>query len=149
MTEKDTIVKEKIKYVGLGDLDETYKFARDWFWKEEYNLVEDSYSEKIKSTGKEIEIEWTAAKELTDYFKATLKIKWRILAMTDVEVEKDGKKKKMNKFGEFGMEFKGILEKDYSSKWEGSATQKFFKEILAVALIADFVRKLVELRPLK
>lgn len=129
MVEKDTVVKEKLKFAGLTDFDEAYKFARDWFLKEDFNLVEDAYTEKAKSGGKELEIEWTASKKLTDYFKVTLKIKWRILGMSEVEVEMEGRKKKMNKIADLTLEVKGTLEKDYSNKWEGSAFNKFIKEI--------------------
>ncbi len=129
MVEKDTVAKEKLKYSGLADFKEVYKFARDWFWKEDFNLIEDNYTEKIAGNSKEIEIEWTASKKITDYFRITYKVKWRILGMTEVEVEIDGQRKKMNKFVELGMEVKGILEKDYSSKWEVSPVFKFFKEI--------------------
>lgn len=137
MGEKDTVVKEKFKYAGLGDFKEVYKFARDWFWKEDFNLVEDSYTEKILSNGKELEIEWTATKKITDYFKIIIKPKWRILGMTDVEVEIDGKKKKMNKFVELGIEIKGVLEKDYSSKWGTSGYEKFFKEVYQKYVIPE------------
>ena len=57
--------------------------------------------------------------------------------MTDVEVEIDGKKKKMNKFVELGIELKGILEKDYSSKWGTSGYEKFFKEMYQKYVIPE------------
>src|SRR3989338_6688722 len=129
MVEKDTIIKEKIKYTGLGEFKPIYKFARDWFWKEDFAVVEDSYTEKVMGSAKEIEMEWTANKKITDYFRITIKLKWRILNMTDVEVEVEGKRKKMHNFGELGIERKGILEKDYSSKWGASAYERFFKEV--------------------
>lgn len=129
MVEKDTIVKEKLKYAGLLDLEQVYKFAYEWLRKEDMTTVEDLYSEKIKSSGKELEIKWISSKKLTDYFKETFKMKWRILGMTDVEVEIEGRKKKMNKVVELSIEIEGILEKDYSSKWEGSAFNKFLKEV--------------------
>mgnify|MGYP001563220110 FL=1 len=129
MVEKDTVVKEKLKYAGLFDLEQAYKFAYEWLKKEDLNVIEDSYSEKIKANGKELEIEWTASKKVTDYFKITVKIKWRILGLTDVEVEIDGRKKKMNKAADLSIELKGLLEKDYSNKWEGSAFNKFIKEV--------------------
>lgn len=129
MVEKDTIVKEKLKYAGLLDLEQTYKFTYEWLKREDLNVIEDEYSEKVKSNGKELEIKWTASKKFTDYFKVVLSLKWRILGLSDVEVEVDGKKKKMNKAADFSMEFKGVLEKDYSNKWEGSAFNKFIKDV--------------------
>lgn len=129
MTEKDTLIKEKLKFSGLTDFEQAYKFAYEWLKREDLGVVEDTYTEKVKSSGKELEIEWTAAKKLTDYFKATLKFKWRVLGMSDVEVEIDGRKKKMNKIADLSIEMKGVLEKDYSNKWEGSAFNKFIKDV--------------------
>lgn len=129
MVEKDTIAKEKLKYAGLIDVEQAYKFAYEWLKKEDLNVSEDEYSEKVKSGGKEIEIKWTASKKLTDYFKVTLGLKWRILGMSDVEVEIEGRKKKMNKVADLSIEIKGTLERDYSNKWEGSAFNKFIKDV--------------------
>lgn len=129
MAEKDIIIKEKIKYSGYGDFGNTYKYAHDWWKNEQYNVTEENYTEKVKGSAKEIEIAWKASKKITDYFKVDVDMKWRILGMEDVEVEVDGKKKKMNKFVELGIEIKGTLVKDYTNVWNKSAITKFFKEI--------------------
>jgi hypothetical protein len=129
MAEKDNVAKEKVKYSGLGDFKSMYKYAREWLENEGLNVSEDSYSEKVSGNSKEIEMEWTASRKMTDYFKMTLKLKWRILGLSDVEVEIEGKKKQMNKFGDISIDIKGILEKDYNSKWENTSTQKFFKDV--------------------
>jgi len=46
--------------------------------------------------------------------------------MTDVEVEKDGVKIKMNK-GQVELGIKGYLERDYEKRWEGRAFRKFLR----------------------
>ncbi|MEK6899062.1 MAG: hypothetical protein AABW79_03120 [Nanoarchaeota archaeon] len=129
MVEKDNIIKEKVKYSGLMSFKDAYKFARELLDKEGYSVTEDSYSEKVSGNSKEIEISWVATKKLSDYYKSALKIKWRVLGMTDVEVEVDGKRKNMNKVADLSIEVSGVLEKDYDNKWEGSSMQKFFKEV--------------------
>lgn len=128
--EKDKLLLEKLKYSGLGDLKSAYKFARDWFGEEGFGVIEEGYAEKISGSGsKEFEIKWVAAKKITDYFRITVKVKWIIIGVSDVEVEIDGRKKKMNKIADLTMEIQGILEKDYSAKWEGTGMQKFFQEL--------------------
>ena len=129
MAEKDIVIKEKVKYVGYGDLKTIYSYAHDWLKGELYSIVEEQYVEKVKGNAKDIDILWTASKKITDYFKIDLTLRWRILGMEDVEVEIDGKKKKMNKFNEISIELKGTLVKDYTNQWNKSATTKFFKEI--------------------
>ena len=129
MAERDLIIKEKVKYVGYADFKNLYSYAHDWIKGEQYILTEDVYTEKVKGNGKDLEILWTATKKITDYFKIELILKWRIFGMEDVEVEVDGKKKKMNKFVELGIEIKGSLFKDYGNQWNKSATTRFFKEL--------------------
>lgn len=129
MVEKDIVVKEKVKYSGLGNFKDAYKYGHDWLKNNGFGVTEDSYSEKISGNSKEIEVVWKAKKKLTDYFQAVIDIKWRILGMTDVEVEIDGKKKSMNKFADLSIEIKGTLEKDYGNQWDTGAFYRFFKDV--------------------
>lgn len=129
MAEKDVIVKEKLKYSGYGKFSDAYSYAHDWWKGEGYGIVEEQYTEKVKGSSKDVEVSWKASKQITDYFKIEVDIKWRILGLESVEVEIDGKKKKMDKFIEVGIETKGTLVKDYKNEWNKSATTKFFKEV--------------------
>lgn len=129
MVEKDTIIKEAVKFAGIGDFKGSYNHAYEWLKEEDFAITEENYVEKIVGDGKEIEIVWTASKDITDYFRFVLNLKWRILGMQDVEVEIDGKKKKMNKFAEIKIETKGVLVKDYESKWEKAGIWKFLKDV--------------------
>ena len=96
MVEKETIIREQFKYTGLGNFKNCYKYAYDWLLGEQYTVIEEKYIEKVSGNEKEIEVQWKADRKLTDYFRIALGIRWHILAMTDVEVEMNGKKKKMN-----------------------------------------------------
>lgn len=129
MAEKDVILKEKVKYSGYGNFKDSYSYAHDWVKNEGYSVVEEQYTEKVKGNSKDIDIVWKASKKITDYFKIELDLKWKILGLESVEVEVDGKKKKMDKFVELGIEIKGTLIKDYQNEWNKSATTKFFKEL--------------------
>lgn len=120
MADKDQVLKEKIGHSGIFDFGAFYKYAHDWFDDEGYGVVEEKYTEKVGGSGRNIFIEWTATKTITDYFKLELKLKFYIDNLTDVEVEIDGEKKKMNK-GVINIEIKGTLIKDATNKWEASA----------------------------
>jgi len=145
MAEKDAIIKEKFKYSGYGDFKNAYTYAHDWLKQENYNIVEDQYTEKVKGSLKDVDIVWKTSKKITDYFKIEIELRWKILGMEDVEVEIDGKKKKMNKFIELGIEMKGGLVKDYKNEWNKSATTKFFKEIYNKFVIPDRTEKMKEM----
>jgi len=128
MVEKDKISEEKISFEGIGDFKAVYKHAYQWLIDARWKVTEEKYSEKVKGEGKEIEFEWSCAKELTDYFKAKLTIKWKIENLKDVEVEIDGRRKKMQEF-KLEAKLRGVLEKDYKSKWETTSTHKFMKDV--------------------
>ena len=128
MVEKDPVAKRKIKYGGIFDFKETYRFAYMWFVDNGYDLIEKSYTEKIGGRGKEIEIEWAASKKISDYFKFAITAKWRILGLNDAEVEDNGKKVKMNS-GDVEIAFTCTLEKDYEARWENNPFFKFLRDV--------------------
>jgi len=126
MVEKDQILKEKVGHSGIFDFGAFYKYAHDWFWDEGYGVIEGKYTEKVSGTGRNIFIEWEATKPISDYFKLQVKMKFFIDNLTDVEVEIDGEKKKMNK-GTITIEIKGYIVKDAANKWEASAWLQFMR----------------------
>ena len=129
MAEKDNLLKTKIKHKGIFDFKETYNLVYDWLVNEGYDINEKTYKENIGPGGaKEIEIEWDCHRKISDYFKFLIKIEYHIIGMTDVEVEIDGKKEKMNK-GQFEFTIKGILVKDHESRWENSPFFKFLRTL--------------------
>ncbi len=144
MAEKDVITKEVVKYSGYSDFKNLYSYAHDWLKEERYSVTEDQYVEKVKGNSKEVEIVWKASKKVTEYFKSELDIKFRIIGMEDVEVEIDGKKKKMNKFVEIKIEIKGTLIHDYSNQWNETATIKFFKSLYNKYIIPERTEKMQE-----
>ncbi|MBS3088915.1 hypothetical protein J4402_04025 [Candidatus Pacearchaeota archaeon] len=134
MTDKDAVLKEKVEHSGLFDFAGFYSFAHSWFKEQKYGVNEKKYSEKVKGNARDLRIEWAATKAISDYFKIELDITFEVWGMTEVEVEIDGEKKKMNK-GTIGAEIKGTLVKDYDSKWETSPQWRFLREIYNKYLI--------------
>ena len=129
MAEKDLITKEKVEYSGIFSFSGLYGFVHSWLKdQEDYIVGEDKYSEKVSGNSREISVEWSANKRMGDYFKSDIKIEFKVTDLTDVEVEIDGSKKRMNK-GKVAVELKGALVKDYSSKWEDKPMNKFLREV--------------------
>lgn len=128
MVEKDKIYSGKLKHTGIWDFKETYRFIYDWLSDNDYLITEKSYNEKITSGGKDIEIAWEARRKISDYFRFVLKLNWRILGMSDVEVQKNGAKTKANK-GYIEIKFAAVLEKDYEHRWENSGFMKFLRGV--------------------
>jgi hypothetical protein len=129
MAEKEDIFSSKIKYDGLFDFKEFYRFCYQWITEEmQLETVEDKYAEKISGDSKSIKIEWTGSRKVTDYFKYGVKVGFEILNLTSVEITQNGRKIKMNN-GSVELKVKGTLIRDYEGKFEKTSTQKFMRSI--------------------
>lgn len=122
--EKDKICAGSTFFRGFFDFKQAYNFLYSWLSDYEFNVEENKYSEKITPEGKEIEIEWTAERDITDYFRFAIKIRWFITKMTTQDVGG----KSLNK-GDIEMTLTGYLVKDYDEKWESTAFSKFLRSI--------------------
>jgi len=144
MAEKDKLVSNKIKYNGILDFAEFYKFCYEWLRDETGLLLsEDKYAEKISGDSKNIDIEWTGIRDLTDYFRFEAKVVFRVMGLTNVEIMQGNKKIKTNK-GNIELSIKGNLVRDYKSKFEKSAFQKFLRGIYEKSVIAARVEQFQE-----
>lgn len=126
MAVKELVIKEKLEATGIFDFPGLYSTAHGWYKYEEYGLVEEEYTEKVGAT-REIVFKWKATKSMSDYFNMEHSLKFEIRGLSDVEVEIDGKKKKMNK-GTVVIEIKGTMVQDPDSSWETSPWNKFLRE---------------------
>jgi hypothetical protein len=128
MAEKEIIIAEKLDYSGLLKFSDFYQYAHTWFSEESYGVTEEKYSEKITGNSKEIDIEWKASKQISDYFKLEQKIKFEIKSLVEVEVEIDGKKAKMQQ-GKVRVDIKGALVKDVKSAWDPKPMLRFLRDV--------------------
>ena len=129
MVEKIQVLKEKLDHSGIFNFSELYSFMHRWFKDELYGVNEEKYGEKVSGNARDISFEWRTIKRISDYFKIEHIIKVEVIGLTDVEVEIDGKKKKMNK-GRIAMEIKGIMVKDAKNQWdESNPVYKFLREV--------------------
>ena len=115
MAEKDTIFSGKVQREGIFHFKDFYSFTYQWFVDERYKIIEKKYSEEITGDSKKVEIEWEAKKKISDYFRFLIEVRWIIVSMKDVEVQREGQKVKMNK-GKPELKIKAILVKDYEHR---------------------------------
>ncbi len=148
MPEKDTIVSTKTKYTGIFLFKDFYRFCYDWLIDETNLLIsEDKYTEKLEGDSKNIDIQWTGIRKVTDYFKFEVKVLFRILGLTNVEISKNNTKIKTNK-GSVEVKVKGTLIRDWQGKFESNAFQKFLRSIyekwVIPSRIDQFEEKLIK-----
>ena len=130
MAEKEIICSSSMQSTGFFQFSDFYKFCYDWLIEEtELEIFsEDKYKEKLIGDAKDIEIKWTGIREVTDYFKFQVEVKFDVKGLKNVEVTQEGKKVKMNQ-GRVKVEVKGILVRDYKGKFETNAFYKFWRGI--------------------
>ncbi len=129
MAEKETVFSSTIKSVGIFSFSEFYKFCYEWITEEiGLDLSETKYEEKLKGDEKEITVEWEGGKELTDYFRFDMKVRFDVKGLKNVEITQGGKKIKTNK-ASIKLATKGIIVRDYKGKFEMSAFNKFLRAI--------------------
>ncbi|MFA6022706.1 MAG: hypothetical protein WC781_01315 [Candidatus Pacearchaeota archaeon] len=139
MAEKDKITESKVKYSGIFDFKEVYQFVYRWLDEEDYWIEEKKYIEEVSGDTKKVEIQWIASKKISDYFKFEHKLNWRIIGLTSIEVEKNGKKIKMNK-GNFEIKIASTLVKDWEGTWEKQPYMKFLRGLYDRFLIEGRIK---------
>mgnify|MGYP006277593335 CR=1 FL=1 len=118
MAEREFIVdKQTIQYEGLFDFKELYKLIDTFFEDRNYDKREKKNIEVVKPEGKYVEIELEPWKKETDYFKNVVHIRIIIRDMTEVEIERDKIKKKLNQ-GKLRIIIDAMLDTDYEHRWE-------------------------------
>jgi len=148
MPEKEKIFSSKVKYGEIFNFAEYYKFCHDWLEDEGFWVVEDKYVEKLKGDAKEIDVEWTCKKKITDYFRFEVKVKFKIINMKKIEINYGGNKINTNK-GTVETAVTGNLERDYEGKMETSGFLKFlrggYEKWIIPARVEEFEDKLNDL----
>lgn len=141
MAEKDTVYSSKMKYGGIFNFKDLYSFCYTWLSEETgLSVAEEEYSEKISGQAKNIDIKWVGEVEVSDYFKFQVKIEFKFLNVTPVEVNQGGKTVKTNK-GDITMKVKGVLVKDYEGKFETTARMKIWRTIYEKWMISGRVKE--------
>lgn len=144
MPEKDTIFSSKIKYTGIFLFKDFYRFCYDWLTDETDLLIsEDKYTEKLDGDSKNIDIQWTGIRKVTDYFKFEVKVVFRIIGLTNVEISRNNAKIKTNN-GSVEIRVKGTLIRDWQGKFEAKAFRKFLRSIYEKWVIPSRIEQFEE-----
>jgi len=142
MVEKDKIFSSKIKYNGIFSFTDFYKFCYDWLTEETgLNVAEKKYAEKLSGNSKNIDVEWEGTKKVTDYFKVEVKVEFKIIGLTNVEINQEGIKVQMNK-GSVEVKISGTLVRDYEGKFEIDAFRKFLRGIYEKWVITSRINQM-------
>ena len=129
MGDRRILTEEEVTYEGLFEAKELYRIMDDFFDTKGYDKAEPAHREQITEKGKDIHLEYTPHKKVSDYFEIFIEIEIDMRDLTDVETEIDGKRKHLKK-GEINIGIKTILESDYEGRWEQNAFYYMWRTII-------------------
>ena len=142
MSEKKLIIDQlKLTYEGIFDLNGLYRMIDAWFYEKGYDKWELKNYEQVLPTGKDIEIELQPWKKTTDYFKNTIRVRFKAVNVKDVEIEREGVKLRVNQ-GKLMMIFDAYLESDYDNKWESKPMFFFIRTLFDKYVFVGYYNKL-------
>jgi hypothetical protein len=145
MAEQEEVYSSKIKYDGVFSFKDLYKFCYDWLDQEVgLSVAEGKYAEKVSGTSKNIDVEWEGSKKISDYFQFKAKVKFKILALSKVEMNQGGAKISTNK-GSVEIGCKGMLVRDYDGKFETSPGKKVWRAIYEKFVIPNRIKALEDM----
>lgn len=129
----------RIRYRGIFDFAGLYKLMHDWLTERQFDFTETKYKHKLDDAGRaEIEIYWDCWRRLDDYIKYWIYVKFHFWDFKEVEVIREGKKKKLVE-GRMHISLWSEVEMDYQNNWR----TKFRRMLL------DFYHKYVVVKDIE
>ena len=104
-----------IRYKGIFDFDALYNLMVRWFKAAGYWFHETDFKHKVLPGGVEDEIKWSSERKVNDYIKYYIDIFTHTWDLTEIEVVRDGEKKKLNS-GRIEITFDASVEIDYQKR---------------------------------
>jgi hypothetical protein len=112
--------KLTIKFNGIFDFNGLYKVAHDWIVNQNYYFEEKLYKHKVPTpAGAEQDIMWEGWRKVNEYVRYWINVYIKLFDLKEIEVIKEGKKKKLYKARMF-IEISGKVELDYSNRFGNS-----------------------------
>lgn len=123
MAEQKLIVDQlKVTYEGPFDMSGLYSLIDEFFYDKSYDKIEKLNTEQVLPGGRSIKIDMLPEKNITDYFKAVVRIRILGDALQKITIEKDGIKLPVDD-GKLMLVFDGYIISDRHSLWEDSPLQ--------------------------
>lgn len=141
MAERRIIVDNlKLSYNGLFNATELYQLIDNWLREKGYDKREIRNQEHVTKEGKYVELEMQPWKKITDYANTLIRVEIKIFKLTEVTIQSNGKKIRMNK-GRLNIRFDGYLETDYEHRWEQRPIYFFIRTLFDKFVYASYTHQ--------
>jgi len=109
-----------IKYDGICDIDGLYKLIQQWFVDQGFYFEEPTIKHKVPSpAGAEQDQDMRGWRNVNEYVRFNLKVYLKIRDLKEIEVIKEGKKKRLSKC-RLRIYIAGDIELDWQGKFDKS-----------------------------
>ena len=124
------VEKLRIRTKGTFNYREIHNHIFDWLLKMGYAFAETKHAEKDKSTGREIESEWSAFRKVTGYVKYKITMNIMLKDYKEIVVEHNGDKIRTGT-GKLEIVFNAEMEKNYEKQFSERKSEftNFLKEL--------------------
>lgn len=140
--EKRLLVTKKIEFEGYFVWRDLFRQLDFWLRDKFYDKFERRNEEFRLPSGRVIEVEMRPWKKVTDFYKLQPEIFIKVTDLKDVEIEKNGKKFKVN-HGKFNIIIKGFFITDFKDRWnkEERPMLFFLRELFDQYVYKGIVKK--------
>lgn len=107
-----------LKYDGIFDLDNFYKMVQQWIVDQGFYFEEGTFKHKVPSpAGAEQDYDLSGWQNISEYVRFTIRVYIKTYNLKDLEVIKDGKKRKLSKT-KMKVRIAGEVVLDYNNRFE-------------------------------
>jgi hypothetical protein len=128
-----------LKHKGTFNHKLLVRTIQDWFTDNRYKF----HASKYKLKADEAEYEAKGEREITEYVRYVITIHIWIRDLKEVEVIKDGEKKKMDE-GYIQLELGGLLEFDWAKRFKGNKFVQWMHDIYQKYIIRQTIKDVWE-----
>ncbi len=118
----------RIKRSGSCNFEKLYKELKGVFDDFGYDFLEKEHTTKDLASGRELIIVWVAEREVNDYIKYEMKVRFFVENMIKTEDKYKGL---------FEIKIWANLELDYNNKWQGNPITEFLFKVYNSYLIKE------------
>lgn len=130
MAELTTVARNvTISFDGLFDFADLMSTVKEFYMTYGFGWFESQHNEIVKEAGKDLFLHTDHRRELSDYAKSRIVMFITVRNLTDVEIEKDGRKMVVNK-GKITFEFEAYIQSDYMGRFERKPWMYFYRAMM-------------------
>lgn len=130
----------KLSFVGMFDENSLFKSLYGFLMSRNYFVIIKEQTEAIRPSGRIMEYEWQAFRDITFYVKYMIGVEFKIARGAEVLAEERGSKKsRLN--AEMEIRIKSAMMKNYNNTFPNTKFGKYLRELYEKYIMKDELKK--------